>query len=43
MKLSKLKIFWQRLFFLQVKEDILTETTFCPAETAVLLSSYAVS
>ncbi|KAJ7339676.1 hypothetical protein OS493_006084 [Desmophyllum pertusum] len=31
----------RRLFFLQVKEDILTETTFCPAETAVLLCSYA--
>ncbi|KAL9968825.1 hypothetical protein ACROYT_G020962 [Oculina patagonica] len=31
----------RRLFFLQVKEDILTEKTFCPAETAVLLSSYA--
>lgn len=31
----------RRLFFLQVKEDILAERTFCPAETAVLLSSYA--
>lgn len=31
----------RRLFFLQVKEAILTEETFCPAETAVLLASYA--
>lgn len=31
----------RRLFFLQVKEDILTEKTFTPAETAVLLASYA--
>lgn len=31
----------RRLFFLQVKEDILSEKTFTPAETAVLLASYA--
>lgn len=32
----------RRLFFLQVKEDILTEEIYCPPETAVLLASYAV-
>ena len=32
----------QRLFFLQVKENILTEKIYCPPETSVLLSSYAV-
>lgn len=31
----------RRLFFLQVKEDILTERTYCPPETAVLLASFA--
>nr|VZI11066.1 unnamed protein product [Spirometra erinaceieuropaei] len=31
----------QRLFFLQVKEDILTGQLPCPSETAVLLASYA--
>jgi len=32
----------QRLFFLQVKDGILTEEIYCPPETSVLLSSYAV-
>uniref|UniRef100_A0A673LJ08 Moesin-like n=1 Tax=Sinocyclocheilus rhinocerous TaxID=307959 RepID=A0A673LJ08_9TELE len=32
----------QRLFFLQVKEGILNDDTYCPPETAVLLASYAV-
>jgi len=32
----------QRLFFLQIKETILTEDVYCPPETGVLLASYAV-
>ncbi|XP_032366919.1 ezrin a [Etheostoma spectabile] len=32
----------RRLFYLQVKEDILGEDIYCPPETAVLLASYAV-
>ncbi|KAM9708516.1 ezrin a [Menidia menidia] len=32
----------RRLFFLQVKEDILAEEIYCPPETVVLLASYAV-
>ncbi|XP_027130584.1 ezrin a [Larimichthys crocea] len=32
----------RRLFFLQVKEDIMSEEIYCPPETAVLLASYAV-
>ncbi|MBN3279549.1 EZRI protein, partial [Polyodon spathula] len=32
----------QRLFFLQVKESILSDDVYCPPETAVLLGSYAV-
>lgn len=32
----------QRMFFLQVKECILTDEVYCPPETAVLLASYAV-
>uniref|UniRef100_A0A3Q3IBD5 FERM domain-containing protein n=1 Tax=Monopterus albus TaxID=43700 RepID=A0A3Q3IBD5_MONAL len=32
----------RKLFFLQVKEDILTEEVYCPPETAVLLASYAI-
>lgn len=32
----------QRLFYLQVKEAILSEEFYCPPETAVLLASYAV-
>lgn len=32
----------QRLFFLQVKESIISEETYCPPETSVLLASYAV-
>ncbi|XP_068436138.1 ezrin a isoform X1 [Clinocottus analis] len=32
----------RRLFFLQVKEDILAEEIYCPPESAVLLASYAV-
>lgn len=32
----------QRLFFLQVKDAILTEDAYCPPETSVLLGSYAV-
>ncbi|XP_078618288.1 radixin-like isoform X3 [Branchiostoma floridae x Branchiostoma japonicum] len=32
----------QRLFFLQVKDAILTDEVYCPPETSVLLASYAV-
>jgi len=32
----------QRMFFLQVKENILNDEIYCPPETAVLLASYAV-
>ncbi|XP_067845249.1 ezrin b [Heptranchias perlo] len=32
----------QKLFFLQVKESILSDEMYCPPETAVLLASYAV-
>ncbi|KAK2856100.1 hypothetical protein Q5P01_004835 [Channa striata] len=32
----------QKLFFLQVKESILSDEVYCPPETAVLLASYAV-
>eukprot|EP00035_Acanthoeca_spectabilis_P021049 m.436010 g.436010 ORF g.436010 m.436010 type:complete len:573 (+) comp17927_c0_seq1:146-1864(+) len=32
----------QRLFYLQVKEAILTEEVYCPPETSVLLASYAI-
>ncbi|XP_056281992.1 ezrin a [Pseudoliparis swirei] len=32
----------RRLFFLQVKEDILGEEIYCPPESAVLLASYAI-
>uniref|UniRef100_A0A8C5H8F5 Radixin-like n=1 Tax=Gouania willdenowi TaxID=441366 RepID=A0A8C5H8F5_GOUWI len=32
----------QKLFFLQVKENILNDEIYCPPETAVLLASYAV-
>lgn len=32
----------QRLFFLQVKEGILSDEVYCPPETAVLLASYSV-
>ncbi|XP_065908751.1 radixin-like [Dysidea avara] len=32
----------QRLFYLQVKDCILSEDAYCPPETAVLLASYAV-
>ncbi|KAG8522405.1 Ezrin [Galemys pyrenaicus] len=32
----------QKLFFLQVKEGILSDDIYCPPETAVLLGSYAV-
>ncbi|CAH2250683.1 ezrin isoform X1 [Pelobates cultripes] len=32
----------QKLFFLQVKESILSDEVYCPPETAVLLGSYAV-
>ena len=31
----------QHLFFLQVKEAILNEDIFCPAEASVLLASFA--
>jgi len=31
-----------RMFFLQVKENILTDEVYCPPETSVLLASYAV-
>jgi hypothetical protein len=30
------------MFFMQVKEGILNDEIYCPAETAVLLASYAV-
>ncbi|XP_044022589.1 ezrin a [Siniperca chuatsi] len=32
----------RKLFFLQVKEDILGDDVYCPPESAVLLASYAV-
>lgn len=32
----------QKLFFLQVKESILSDEVYCPPETAVLLASYSV-
>ncbi|XP_074547936.1 ezrin a [Halichoeres trimaculatus] len=32
----------RRLFFLQVKEDILGDDVYCPPESAVLLASYAI-
>ncbi|NP_001087392.1 ezrin L homeolog [Xenopus laevis] len=32
----------QKLFFMQVKEAILSDEVYCPPETAVLLASYAV-
>ncbi|KAL0965023.1 hypothetical protein UPYG_G00275770 [Umbra pygmaea] len=32
----------QKLFFLQVKEGILSDDIYCPPETAVLLASYSV-
>ncbi|KAK9534118.1 hypothetical protein VZT92_009187 [Zoarces viviparus] len=32
----------RRLFYLQVKEDVLGEEIYCPPESAVLLASYAV-
>ncbi|XP_051941274.1 ezrin-like isoform X1 [Hippocampus zosterae] len=32
----------RRLFYLQVKEDILNEDVYCPPESAVLLASYAI-
>lgn len=32
----------QRMFFLQIKEGILTDEVYCPPETSVLLASYAV-
>ncbi|XP_037097148.1 ezrin a isoform X1 [Syngnathus acus] len=32
----------RRLFYLQVKEDILNDDIYCPAESAVLLASYAI-
>ncbi|CAF0894614.1 unnamed protein product [Adineta steineri] len=31
----------QKLFFLQIKESILTDEIYCPPETCVLLASYA--
>ncbi|XP_070834761.1 ezrin a [Chaetodon trifascialis] len=31
-----------RLFFMQVKEDLLSENVYCPPESAVLLASYAI-
>ncbi|XP_041462592.1 moesin-like [Lytechinus variegatus] len=31
----------QRLFFLQIKEGILSDEVYCPPETSVLLASYA--
>ncbi|XP_078493465.1 ezrin/radixin/moesin (ERM)-like protein [Ciona intestinalis] len=32
----------QRLFFIQVKDSILSDEVYCPPETSVLLASYAV-
>ncbi|TMS12642.1 Ezrin [Larimichthys crocea] len=32
----------QKLFFLQIKEGILSDEVYCPPETAVLLASYSV-
>lgn len=32
----------RKLFFLQVKDDILSDNVYCPPETAVLLASYSV-
>lgn len=32
----------QRLFFLQVKDSVLSDEIYCPPETSVLLASYAV-
>ncbi|RVE55720.1 hypothetical protein OJAV_G00228820 [Oryzias javanicus] len=32
----------QKLFFIQVKESILSDEVYCPPETAVLLASYSV-
>lgn len=32
----------RKLFFLQVKEDILLENIYCPPETAVLLASFII-
>ncbi len=32
----------QKLFFMQVKEVILSDDIYCPPETAVLLASYSV-
>lgn len=32
----------QKLFFLQVKDGILSDEIYCPPETAVLLASYSV-
>lgn len=32
----------QKLFFLQVKDGILSDNVYCPPESAVLLASYSV-
>lgn len=32
----------RKLFFLQVKEEVLSGDIYCPPETAVLLASYAI-
>lgn len=34
-------LFLQRMFFLQVKDCILSDEIYCPPETSVLLASYA--
>jgi len=34
-------VVWQRMFYLQVREAILSDDIYCPPETAVLLASYA--
>lgn len=39
---SNSPIFLQKLFYLQVKNAILSDEIYCPPETSVLLSSYAV-
>ncbi|RXG64028.1 Moesin/ezrin/radixin-like protein 1 [Armadillidium vulgare] len=37
-----LLVIWIRLFYLQVKNAILSDEIYCPPETSVLLASYAV-
>ena len=39
--MRQMVVVWQRMFYLQVREAILTDEIYCPPETAVLLASYA--